>query len=296
MLGPEDLVLCCGTVMQADFRQLVEAAAANGYHAISLWPSVYLDAREQGMSDADMKTILDNNGIVIAELDLLCNWIPGRTAPIEDPSMPMTPEQFEFTRTLFTYTEDLQYHISDKLGARHLNIFVHPPAFDTSVAAEAFGGLCDRAAQHDLMVSLEFFPVSPIGDLSKALEIVEMAHRPNGGVMFDTWHHFRNGGTSEDLRKLPGHAVIAIQVNDAAKEPDPDFMSETLTARLLPGDGGIDLIGNIRALDSIGCTAPIGVEIFSSVLDALSPKEAARRAAEATRRVLSVARSEKASP
>jgi sugar phosphate isomerase/epimerase len=67
MLGAEDLVLCCGTVMQAGFRQLVEAAAANGYRAISLWPSVYLDAWEQGMSDADLKTILDDNGIVIAD-------------------------------------------------------------------------------------------------------------------------------------------------------------------------------------------------------------------------------------
>ena len=292
MLGPEDLVLCCGTVMQADFRQLVEAAAENGYRAISLWPSVYLDARDQGMSDADLKTILNDNGVVIAELDLLCNWIPGRTAPIEDPSMPMTPEQFEFTRTLFTYTEGLQYHIADKLGARHLNIFAHPPAFDTRLAAEAFAGLCDRAAQHNLMVSLEFFPVSPIRDLHRALEIVDMADRPNGGIMFDTWHHFRNGGTSNDLAKLPGHAVIAIQLNDAAKEPGPDFMTETLTARLLPGDGGIDLVGNIRAMDSIGCTAPIGVEIFSSVLEALPPKEAAHRAAEATRRVLSAARSE----
>jgi sugar phosphate isomerase/epimerase len=73
-------------------------------------------------------------------------------------------------------------------------------------------------------------------------------------------------------------------------------MSGTLTARLLLGDGGIDLIGNIRALDSIGCTAAIGVEIYSSVLDALPPKEAARRVAETTRRVLSTARSEKASP
>ena len=73
-------------------------------------------------------------------------------------------------------------------------------------------------------------------------------------------------------------------------------MTETLTPHLLLGDGGIDLIGNIRALDSIGCTVPIHVEIFSSVLDALPPKEAARRAAEATRRVLSAARSEKASP
>jgi len=47
MLGPENLCLWCGTVRQADFRHLV-AAAANGYRAISLWPHLYLNAREQG--------------------------------------------------------------------------------------------------------------------------------------------------------------------------------------------------------------------------------------------------------
>lgn len=74
MPGPEDLCLCCGTVRQADFRQLVEAAAANGYRAISLWPHLYLNAREQGLSDADLRTLLQDNSIVVTELDPLCNF------------------------------------------------------------------------------------------------------------------------------------------------------------------------------------------------------------------------------
>jgi hypothetical protein len=45
MLGPNDLSLCCGTIRNADFRQLAEAAGANGYRAISLWPHLYLNAR-----------------------------------------------------------------------------------------------------------------------------------------------------------------------------------------------------------------------------------------------------------
>jgi len=46
-LSPEDLCLCCATVRNADFRQLVESAAANGFRAVSLWPHLYLNAREQ---------------------------------------------------------------------------------------------------------------------------------------------------------------------------------------------------------------------------------------------------------
>jgi len=111
-----------------------------------------------------------------------------------------------------------------------------------------------------------------------------------GGVMFDTWHHFRAGGISVELRQVSGRAIAAIQFNDAAREPSADLFTETVTGRLLPGEGAIDLVGNIQALDAVGNTAPIGVEIFSDQLAALAPIEAVRRAAEATQRVLSAAR------
>jgi len=289
MLGPEDLCLCCGTVRQADFRQLVEAAAANGYRAISLWPHLYLNAREQGLSDADLRSILQDNGIVVTELDPLCNWIPGCTAPSAPGSM--TLAFYETIKKFFSYSEDLFFRMADVLGGRHLNLVqLFPPAVETRIVAEAFGGVCDRAARYGLLVSLEFLPWCPIVNLATALKIVQTADRPNGGVMFDTWHHFRAGGTSAELRQLSGRAIAAIQFNDAAREPNADLLTETVTARLLPGEGAIDLVGNIQALDTIGNTAPIGVEIFSDQLATLSPTEAARRAADATRRVLSAAR------
>ena len=66
-------------------------------------------------------------------------------------------------------------------------------------------------------------------------------------------------------------------------------MDETLHRRLLPGDGDIDLVGIFRRLRDGGCKAPFGVEIFSDELAALPFAEAARRAGDATRRVLAAA-------
>lgn len=290
MLGPNDLSLCCGTVRQADFRQLVEAASANGYRAISLWPHIYLNARAQGLSDTDLRNILQDNDIIITELDPLCNWIPGCTAPPERGTMSV--EFYEGVKAFFSYGEDLFFRIADALGDRHLNLVqLFPPAIDPKIVGEAFGGVCDRAAKHGLLVSLEFLPWSPIANITQGLEIVKIASRPNGGLMFDTWHHFRSGGTSAEIRQLPRGAIAAIQSNDAPRQPVvADILTETLSARLLPGEGDMDLVGNIQAWDSIGTTAPVGVEVFSSELDKLPPKEAARLAAEATRRVLARAR------
>jgi hypothetical protein len=43
-------------------------------------------------------------------------------------------------------------------------------------------------------------------------------------------------------------------------------------------------------LDAGGCTAPLGVEVFSEELIEMSPLDAAERVITATRRVLSAAR------
>jgi sugar phosphate isomerase/epimerase len=101
MLGPNDLSLCCGTIRNADFRQLAEAAGANGYRAISLWPHLYLNARAQGLSDSDLRSILQDNGVEVAELDPLCNWIPGCVAPSERGAM--RPAFYEAVKTFFSY-------------------------------------------------------------------------------------------------------------------------------------------------------------------------------------------------
>jgi sugar phosphate isomerase/epimerase len=85
--------------------------------------------------------------------------------------------------------------------------------------------------------------------------------------------------------------VLCVQINDAPAVAEADLSEETQHRRLLPGQGSFDLVGLIKTLDEIGCPAPIGVEIFSDELYKQPPGEVARRSAEATRAVLSAARS-----
>jgi sugar phosphate isomerase/epimerase len=278
MLGPDDLCLCCGTIADAGFRGLVEAAAAGGFRALSIWPDHYEAARAGGLSDLDMHLMLEEHGLVLSELDPLLTWLPGAEA--------VRKGRFA------GYTEDFFFGIADALGARSLNVVhVLPSRVDTEATAEAFAGLCDRAAWHGLKVSLEFLPWSGIPDAKTALEIVRLAGRPNGGLMLDTWHHFRGGHTNKELLLLPGGAVVAVQINDAGPVPGDDIVYESMHGRLLPGEGAIDVVDVIRRLDAIGSQAPIGVEVFSDQLNRLPPVEAACKAGEAARSVLSRARS-----
>ncbi|NQT71224.1 MAG: sugar phosphate isomerase/epimerase [Chloroflexi bacterium] len=282
MLDYDDLCLCCGTIAHASFSELVEAAAAGGFRSISIWPHHYQDACAQGLSDQDLKLMLEDHGLSISELDPLMNWLPPAALGL-DPDSPAT-------ETLGP-GEDFFYQIADALGARHLNVVqAFGPRLETEMVVEAFAGVCDRAAQHGLKVSLEFLPWSGIPDIKTAGEIVRQAGRPNGGINLDTWHLHRSGGSVDDLTGLPADAVVAMQINDAAAESWADVIEETMQGRLLPGHGVIDLPGVFRALDTIGCMAPIGVEVFSDELLKLPPVEAARKAGDAIRTVLVRAR------
>ncbi len=282
MLGPEDLVLCAGTLLQAPFREKVEAAGKAGFAGLSLWLHDVKRARESGLSDADMRAMLDDHGLVVAELDPLLSWIPDSGPGANAGSM---------AKAFLATTDRDFFEVADAIGARSLNLAQGFGAtIDLDAAVEGFAGVCDRAAEHGLSISLEFLPWSGIPDAATALEIVERADRKNGGLMLDVWHHFRSGEGDDALRAVPGAKVVGIQLNDAPRERPEDIVGESMNSRLVPGEGAIDLVAFVRILDEIGSRAPIGIEIFSQVLNALPPVEVARRVAEATRDVIARAR------
>jgi sugar phosphate isomerase/epimerase len=279
-LGPGDLVLCSGTLPRhTPFRERVESAAAAGYRAVSLWGRDYDAARHEGYRDADLVALLDDYGLVVAELDPAWWWTPGAATF----SIPAELDPVD----VFRFGESEIFGIAAALGARSLNA-ADVVGGDWSVedAASSFAGLCDRAAEFGLLVHLEWLAWSRIPDLATALAVVTIADRPNAGLNVDTWHCARTGTTPADLLAIPGERVLAVQVDDGPADPEENLVEATLHRRLLPGDGAFDLRGYLEALRQIGAEAPIGVEVFSDELHALGAREAAVRAAEATRRVL----------
>jgi sugar phosphate isomerase/epimerase len=282
-LGPTDLVLCSGTLARTvPFRRRVEAASAGGFAAISLWGRDYAAARAEGLSDADMVSLLADHGLAVAEIDPAWWWLPGAAA------IHIPPEHD--AEDVFAYGEDELFRMAEALGARSLNaVDVFGGAWSTDEAAEAFAGLCDRAADHGLLVHIEFLPWSKIPDLATAWAIVKAAGRPNGGVAIDAWHYVRAGADEATLRTVPGDRVLGIQLDDGPAAAEDDLLTATLHDRRVPGEGEFDLLGLLLALRSIGCTAPIGLEVFNDDLHAMDPVDAARVVGDATRRLLAAA-------
>jgi sugar phosphate isomerase/epimerase len=275
MYTMQDVGLCCGSLAGADFRTLVEAAAAAGFGTISLWPSHFQDALAAGLSEGEMRRVLEDNGLVISELDPFCAWLPIEVAPDDIAAHFFAYDEFDFFR------------VADALGARSLNVIqAGGEALPRSQVVEALASLCERARAHGLVVSVEFLPWSPIANLGQALELVAATGQADCGVNIDTWHHFRSGGTVEALARLEPGRVAAVQLNDVAAEAWDDVLQETAQGRLLPGRGASDTRAVLQALWEAGIRVPLNVEVFSSELQQLSPRQAAFEIAESMHALL----------
>jgi sugar phosphate isomerase/epimerase len=282
-LGRDSLVLCSGTVPRhISFRERLGAAADAGYDAISLWGRDYARARHDGHDDAEMRSMLDDHGLVVAEVDPAWWWTPGAAAI----HIPVELDTLE----VFSHGEDDLMRMAEAMGARSLNAAdVLGGTWNIDAAAEAFAALCDRAAGHGLLVHLEWLAWSRIPDVATAWAIVRGADRPNGGLNVDTWHCARTGTTLDELRAVPGERVLAVQLSDAPSRAEENLIEATLHDRALPGRGELDLSGYLGALGEIGVTCPVGVEVFSDALHDTGAAAAARAAADTTRVVLGAA-------
>lgn len=152
---------------------------------------------------------------------------------------------------------------------------------------EQFARLCDAAAPYGLSCDLEFLPWTAVADLGTAARIAASAGRTNGGLLVDPIHFARSASTLEQLARLPMSWLHYAQVCDAPM-PAPATVERLIhdarCARLLPGEGGIDL----RALFArLPADLPISIEIPNELRAPAMGYEAWAKAALAhTRRAL----------
>jgi sugar phosphate isomerase/epimerase len=268
-LGPfEQLVLCTMTSPDAEFEDRVVAAAAAGYSGIGLRPKHRDRALSQGLSDEAMRAILADNAVALVELEVLSGW------GSEEDKLPAVRAH-----------EDAIYELADSLGGRHMTVTGAGLVGPIERTVEKFAGVCDRAADHGLIVALEFLPWTEVPDADHARQIVQLAGRSNSGVQVDTWHHFRGAASDDQLRALPPELVAAIQFDDGMLSGEGTLYEQTFE-RLNVGEGEFALVHFLQLLAEHGVTAPLCVEIISTKFKELPVADAARLSADATRKVL----------
>ena len=278
MLGPNDLVITGATLGNPPFRAIIEAAAAGGFHGVSISPTrAYLPAKEAGLTSADMRAIGEANGVVVNDVDAVVVWTgsdrPRRFGP--------------------PVSEEMVYEAGEALVATFVNVaFGADGPLPLEQATEIFAGICKRAVERGLRPHLEFVPsMKAVPDAATAWRVVQDCGCPEAGLLVDTWHCQMGPTTYDELRALPGDRVIGVQLSDASDEPIEELIKVGMQRRLPPGHGVLDLVEFIRILDTIGARAPLSVEVFSTALvDQHPPAELAKLLGDALRGVIAQAR------
>lgn len=105
---------------------------------------------------------------------------------------------------------------------------------------------------------------------------------PNVGLLLDAWHWHHAGATTEDIVSAGRERIVHIHFDDSANLPPERIRDEQ---RLMPGEGVINLAGFLKALQKIGYTDALSVEVFGRGLKDMTPEAAAKLGLETSRAV-----------
>lgn len=169
-----------------------------------------------------------------------------------------------------------------RLGARQALVAGNDP--DEARLTARFAAFCELAGHHGIGANLEPMPWTDCRDFAQGVRIVGAAAHPNGGVLVDAIHFDRGGSAASEIAAAPRTLFRYAQLCDAPAERPTNvqgLLHQARAERLMPGDGGLDLRGILRALPP---DLPLSLEIPMDTLAKTVP------AVERTRRMLAKAR------
>jgi sugar phosphate isomerase/epimerase len=252
-----------------DWRDRCAQAARVGFKGIGLWHADTLHQLETRTLQ-EMKAIFEDAGLKYLEVEFLADFF----APLG------TTERAESDKL-----RRLLFETAATFDAHHIKVGNIPGTpCELDVLTEAFAALCDDAAEHtDAAVAYEFMPFDVnVHELGTALELVQGAGRPNGGLAIDTWHMSKLKIAPEELDRIPAEYLSWVELSDGQFEDLEDTLDEVINRRRLPGEGEFDIPGYVRALQTAGYPGPWGVEVLSEDLRALPIEQEFERAYETT--------------
>jgi len=250
------------TVLDTTPPELVEVAAAAGFRTVGIrltaTPSVGIppyDVLREGPMLRETLLCLKDTGVSVLDTEFL-RFEPEHPVGI--------PEGF--------------LEVSARLGAKHVLVMSAEP--EEARTLERFGELCDRAAQYDLRVGLEFAVYTGVRTLADAARMVARSKRANASVIVDALHFSRSGGLPAHIGQVDPALFRYAQICDASADmpgptDTPNLIREARTGRLLPGEGVLPLAELVAALPE---GVPLAIEAPSRVSADLPALERAKRA------------------
>jgi sugar phosphate isomerase/epimerase len=245
------------------FEERVAQAAAAGYVGFGL-THAELCCLDSTMGLRRVRSVFDDHGISIVELEVLTDWFASGAARVRSDAV---------RRDLLRGAE--------LLGVRHVKVHGTLSDADEDVGVqrmiESFSELCVDAADAGTAIVIEMLPVGNVNTLEKAVRIVEDCGVGNGGLLLDMWHVARTATPLDAVAALPLGCLMHVELDDGGPPAPGSAFDDALRNRKLCGEGEFDVAGLCRATTAAGYHGPYGIEILSTSFRKLPLAEMARR-------------------
>lgn len=260
------------TILDAPPPQLIHIAAQTGYDFVGLRliplglpGEVAYEPHVDTVMRRAINTAIRETGVRLLDVEL---------ARITETSQPES-----YLPALETAAE---------LGARHVlsSVWMH----DRTQVVERFARLCEIAKPLGLTVNLEFVSSTEWNSLAGALDVVTHCGHDNVGIMVDTLHFHRSGGSLDQLDHVPQRWCHFAHVSDDRRDLPASLEEARRTMReerLYPGEGVVDIAGILAHLPpSVICAIELP---HLQRLRALGAEVFARTCLERTKQYLGIA-------
>lgn len=262
------------TTMRADLETDIKAASAAGFDLIEIW-AAKLREFLKSKTTADLKNLLEEN-----------NLEPYSINSIEHITF-RTPEDYEKIKA---ETDELSV-IAGEIGCPYVVVVpgkLPENATEDEIVEESVKVLNELgliAEKHNVGLAFEFLGQTDcsVQTLDLCNKIVEKVNRPNIGNVIDTFHFYAGNSSFEAIDRMKPEKLFIFHINDAENLP-----KESLTDahRLYPGTGILPIKEIKARFDKIGYDRMVSIEIFRPEYWNENPFEVARKAKEATEKVL----------
>lgn len=264
-------VLCLNTstIKPRSVLEKIELAARNGFAGIELWINDLHEFVGRGGEIRDVEKALADHGLIVP-----CSIAVRQWGEAEGPEYPLALEEVR-----------RRMELAARLKAPY--IVATPPRFPCDIArlAARYADLLRIGREAGVKPTFEYISFfESINRLDQAWEIVRDCADPDATLILDAFHNWNSGSTLADLEAIPVERISHYHIDDA--DPSIPAGAQTDPDRQMPGDGPIDLAGEIAVLRRKGYHGTVSLELFNQDLWSRDPDEVLKVGMERMRALL----------
>ena len=234
--------------ISGDFAEKLRAIAKAGFDGLEIFEQDFISF---DLSPTDIRKMVADHGLEIMLFQPFRDFEGLPDGPLRNRSFSRAKRKFDLMNQLGT---DLMLVCSS----------VHPQSVGgIDRCAQDFSELGDIAKEFGVRVGFEALAWGrQIDDHRDAWEVVRRADHESIGLILDSFHTLARGIDPESIRRIPGDKVFFVQLADAPLIK-MDLLYWSRHFRNMPGEGDLDLLSFMNAVQATGYSGPISLEIFN---------------------------------